>query len=128
MHRREEQSTRRRVRLLFVSCVPIAFSMAGCLTIEQMAPPVGPEFVTMGTNGVTRAVLERGRQVYLSDCTRCHSVEPINRYSADRWRAIIERMGPESKLDESRMTALEAYILAAHKVLAGEPARNNTTE
>ena len=128
MHRREEQSTRRRVRLLFVGCVAIAFSIGGCLTIEQMAPPVGPEFSTMGMNGVTRAVLERGREVYLSDCTRCHSVEPIDRYSVDRWRAIIERMGPESKLDESRAAALEAYILAAHKVLAREPARNNTTE
>ena len=116
------------MRLLFVGCVAIAFSMAGCLTIEQMAPPVGPEFLTMGTNGVTHAVLERGSEVYLADCTRCHSVEPINRYSIERWRAIIERMGPESKLDESRTAALEAYILAAHKVLAGEPARNNTTE
>ena len=127
MHTKEDKWTRRFIRLLFAGGVGITFTLLGCLTIEQMAPPVGPEFSTMGMNGVTRAVLERGREVYLSDCTRCHSVEPIDRYSVDRWRAIIERMGPESKLDESRAAALEAYILAAHKVLAREPARNNTT-
>lgn len=121
MHTKENQRTRRLVRLLFGGGVGITFTLAGCLTIEQMAPPVGPEFSSIGTNGATRAVLEGGREVYLSDCTRCHSIEPINRYSIDRWRAIIERMGPQSKLDVSRTAALQAYILAAHKVLAREP-------
>ncbi len=110
------------MRLLLASGVSITLTFAGCLTIEEMAPPVGPEFSSIGTNGATRAVLERGREVYLSDCTRCHSVEPINRYSIDRWRTIIERMGPQSKLDKSRTAALEAYVLAAHTVLALEAA------
>ena len=104
--------------LLFAGGVSITLTFAGCLTIEQMAPPVGPECSRIGRNGVTLAVLERGREVYLSDCTRCHSVEPIDRYSLDRWRAILERMGPQSKLDESRTAALQAYVLAAHTVLA----------
>ena len=110
------------MRLLFAGGASITLTFAGCLTIEQMAPPVGPEFSRTGTNGVTLAVLERGREVYLSDCTRCHSVEPIDRYSIDRWHAIIERMGPQSKLDESRTAALQAYVVAAHSVLSLEAA------
>ena len=108
--------------MLFVCGVSITLTFAGCLTIEEMAPPVGPEFSSIRTNGATRAVLERGREVYLVDCTRCHSVEPISRYSIDRWRAIIERMGPQSKLDESRTAALQAYVVAAHTVLSLEAA------
>ena len=113
---------RNRARLLFAGGVGVTLTLAGCLTVEQMAPPVGPEFSRIGMNGVTLAVLERGREVYVSDCTRCHSVEPIGRYSMDRWHAIIERMGPQSKLDDSRTAALQAYVGAAHIVLAREAA------
>jgi len=95
----------------------LTLAMTGCLTVEQMAPPVSPEFSLNGTNVVTLAALEEGRDVYLSDCTRCHSVEPIDRYSIDRWNDIIERMGPRSRLDETRTGALRAYIVAAHTFL-----------
>ena len=101
----------------------IALGLVGCLSIEQMAPPVGPAFSRVAmTNGTTMSLLETGREVYLRDCSRCHSIEPINRYSLDRWRDIILRMGPESNLDESRTVALRAYVLAAHKVLAQQVA------
>ena len=111
------------MRLLLASGVSITLTLAGCLTIEEMAPPVGPAFLRTGTkNGVTLSILERGREVYLADCTRCHSVEPISRYSKTHWHTIIERMGPLSKLDESGTAALQAYVLAAHTVLAIETA------
>ncbi len=105
------------MRLLLASGVCITLIFTGCLTIEQMAPPVGPEFSRSGMSGISLALLERGRDVYVSDCTRCHSVEPIDRYTVDRWRTIIARMGPLSKLDKSSTAALEAYVFAAHTVL-----------
>ena len=109
------------IRVAFTGGVTlsIALGLAGCLSIEQMAPPVGPKFAraTM-ISGTTMSLLATGREVYLRDCSRCHSIEPINRYSPDRWRDIILRMGPESKLDESRTAALRAYVFAAHEVLA----------
>ena len=111
------------MRLLLASGVSLTLTFAGCLTIEEMAPPVGPEFLRTRTkNDVALSVLERGREVYLADCTRCHSVEPISRYSKNHWHTIIKRMGPLSKLDESRTAALQAYVLAAHTVLAIETA------
>ncbi len=94
--------------------------LAGCLTVDQMAPPVGPEFSRVNVDGVTLALLERGREIYLQDCTRCHSVEPINRYSQDRWHLIIERMAMQAKMGESQKDALKAYVLAAHRVLTEE--------
>lgn len=108
-------------RLTFTGVVTLslALGLVGCLSIEQMAPPVGPKFagVTM-TSGTTMSLLATGREVYLRDCSRCHSIEPIKRYSLDRWGGILLRMGPEAKLDESRTAALRAYVFTAHKVLA----------
>ncbi len=92
---------------------------AGCLSLEQMAPSVGPEFTTASRErSIAMATLEQGRNVYLTDCTRCHSAEPISRYSAPQWGDIVGRMATESKLDESHTAALRAYVLAAHDVLA----------
>lgn len=123
MYTKDNVWTKNHMRLLFVVGTFITLTLTSCQTIEQMAPPVGPEFSRTGTNVVSLAALKRGREVYLSDCTRCHSVEPINRYSKDRWRTILERMGPQSKLDESRTDALEAYVFAAHTVMAMEAAQ-----
>ncbi len=90
-----------------------------------MAPPVSAEFerITIQT-GVTMSALERGREIYMSDCTRCHSIEPIDRYSADRWRDIISRMSLEAKLDDRQTAALQAYVLSAHEVLERRPPMN----
>lgn len=109
---------KKQLRLLFVGITCFTLAFAGCLTIDEMAPPVGPKFSRIEDRGVKLAVLKQGREVYLTDCTRCHSVERIDRYSIDHWHAIIERMGPQSKLDDSRTAALKAYIFAAHSVLS----------
>ena len=61
-----------------------------------------------------------GRRLYLEDCARCHSVEPISRYSESRWRKILPRMGEESKLDPAEQEALNAYVLAARSLLSQE--------
>lgn len=108
------------MRLSLAGGACIILIATSCITLEEMAPSVGPRFSIGGRSAASLAVLEQGREVYITDCTRCHSVEPINRYTSDHWRKILERMGPQSKLDESRSSALQAYILAAHTVLTAE--------
>ena len=94
---------------------------AGCMTLEQMAPPVGVELQRVAArHQVDVPALEVGRRVYLSDCARCHSVEPISRYSRSRWREILPRMGKESKLSAEEQAALNAYVMAAHAFLNQE--------
>ena len=103
----------------------LAVVFSGCMTIEEMAPTVGPEFAQRDvSNGSSLIVLQEGRKVYLSNCSRCHSIEPISRYSRDRWRSIVVRMAPESRLDAASTEALEAYVLAAHNVLERRSASN----
>ncbi len=107
----------RQIYWLFACCLSGTWILAGCLTVEQMAPPVGPQFSRIASSDVSLAVMKLGRDVYIQDCTRCHSIEPIDRYTEDRWRDIIDRMGLQSKLDESRIEALRSYILVAHNVM-----------
>ena len=110
------------MRLLLASGVSLTLTFAGCLTIEEMAPPVGPEFLRTRTkNDVALSVLERGREVYLADCTRCHSVEPISRYSKNHWHTIIARMGPPTKVEEASTAALPPYCLHTNLRLTPDP-------
>ena len=102
---------------------------AGCMTLEQMAPPVGVELQRVAArHQVDVPALELGRRVYLFDCARCHSVEPIGRYSKSRWREILPRMGRESKLDAEEQAALNAYVMSAHTYLEQELTRLASAE
>ncbi len=99
---------------------------SGCMTLEEMAPPVEGGFqVIAARHSVDTTTLQLGRQIYLSDCVKCHSVEPIGRYSAGRWRKILPRMARETKLDEQRTEAVDAYVTLA-RVLLDEVAKTES--
>ncbi len=107
-----------RNRTVFALAVVVGLNilppLSGCQTLEQMAPPVGPDFLVVAAQrGMEPTTLEAGRQLYITDCARCHSVEPISRYSAARWRQILPRMARETKLDDSEKAAVEAYVMTA---------------
>lgn len=90
----------------------------GCLSIDQIAPPVDPILQEIGRrDGIDAERLEAGRRIYLTDCARCHTPEPIGRYSAEKWQSILPRMFLETKLDEGREATLQAYVQAARAVI-----------
>ena len=114
-------------RIVFTLAVVTGLGMfplfSGCMTLEEMAPPVGDEFQRIAArHRVDVTTLEFGREIYLSECVRCHSVEPIGRYSAERWREILPRMSLETKLDERQTDAVETYVRMA-RVLLEEKAK-----
>lgn len=92
----------------------IFFCLPGCMSLEQMAPPVE----TLTTSSHSPDVLSRGRRLYITACAKCHNVEPIGRYSADRWREILPEMAEESNLGPSQLADLQAYVLEAHRSIA----------
>lgn len=79
-----------------------------------MAPPVGPQLLAVAeSRGHDGATLERGRRIYVTKCAACHSIEPIGRYSAEQWRALLPDMVAQTKLDAKETADVEAYLLTA---------------
>lgn len=114
------QCTRNRVvsTLAIVTGLGALPLFSGCMTLEQMVPPVGEDFLVVAAQrGMEQTTLELGREIYLSDCVKCHSVEPIGRYSADHWREILPRMSREAELDDQRSAAVDAYVTLARALL-----------
>ncbi|MBI1369847.1 MAG: hypothetical protein GC162_14475 [Planctomycetes bacterium] len=108
------------VAQLVLRCA-IAFSLlgglCGCLSIEQMAPPVERLAASGSIADAEASMLHRGRRIYLTACAKCHTIEPIDRYSREKWLKILPEMIEESKLDEARASEVTRYILAAHELM-----------
>ena len=94
--------------------VSALLAFVGCMSIEQMAPPVDSLLAAAGQpEGHDLAALQRGREVYLTTCVSCHAPEPIGRHSAARWREILPKMAEEAHLAGRRYDDVQAYVLTA---------------
>lgn len=109
-------STRCAALALAAAC---ALTAAGCMSIDEMAPPVaGPVAQAAARRGVDLRTAMAGRQVYLEQCSRCHTIEPIGRYSASKWRSVLPEMAIEARLGDEQLASLRAYVLTAREVIA----------
>jgi mono/diheme cytochrome c family protein len=90
-------------------CLSIAGLIAGCVSIEQLAPPVD---VTWAGQSQDMASLQRGRQIYITQCARCHVVEPVRYYSKEKWAVILPKMVLEAKLTGPEGADVREYIHA----------------
>jgi mono/diheme cytochrome c family protein len=88
--------------------------VAACSGLDTGVPPVA----SLGTAAAS-ADVARGRQLYVTSCAKCHSPEPVRRYSAADWqKRILPEMAELTKLTAAETAAVEAYVLA---VLAESP-------
>lgn len=80
----------------------------GCMDATKIAPAV----VDLGSN-LNIDMLQRGRNLYLNRCTKCHNAYQISRYPLQEWREdILPEMAEESMLSVEEESALTAYIEA----------------
>ncbi len=87
----------------------VSLVLASCAGIETVAPPAAK----LAARGRDTAQLEAGRVVYLENCTRCHTPEPVRKYTAAQWPGIIAEMADQTKLTPEQHRAVLAYVLAA---------------
>ena len=97
---------------IFILLVPVIW--AGCMSIDQIAPPVTPGMARHGS----AATLQRGRELYTGRCTACHTPQPVAKYGAAKWGEILVEMSDEAKLSKTDEAAVVAYVLAARQVTA----------
>lgn len=95
-----------RVLLVFA-----ALMGGSCVSLEQAAPRAEtlPAQARMGSP----AQLAQGREIYVTKCAKCHSVEPVRKYPAEKWQhQILPEMEEETKLSASEVAAVRAYVMS----------------
>ncbi len=94
--------------------------VTGCQTIEEIAPQAAWLGGVAG-GGASPAVLESGRHLYLTRCTKCHTAEPVRDYSAQEWRELMPEMAQDAKMTAEEEAAVLAYVLAARQFVPAVP-------
>ncbi len=84
--------------------------LGGCVSIEQIAPPIGPALLSVSPVANTTE-LELGRHLYLTKCAKCHTPEPIHDYTRSEWQEILIEMNEETNLNAEEARAVELYVM-----------------
>ena len=79
----------------------VAAAVVGCQT------PGGPHVSDVET--------EPGKRIFYGKCAACHVPEPIENYSPQKWREIVDHMAPRAKLSVAEENALLRYILSVRE-------------
>ena len=61
------------------------------------------------------ALVEAGKTVFATKCTKCHPAKTVENYTADRWAGILKAMIPKAKLDETEAAQVTAFVTANAK-------------
>jgi mono/diheme cytochrome c family protein len=102
------------------AAVAALLTAIGCATIDELAPPVGVLTLSQGESmGVPAENLERGRLIYITQCARCHSPEPVTGYTEAQWRETLPRMSHEAVLTSQETADVRDYVLVTLRALAG---------
>ena len=92
--------------------------IAGChsVSVEQLAPPV--DRITVDPSNVGQ--YQRGREIYVGRCAKCHAVKAVNAYAAQDWASrIMPKMAKNAKLTPEEKETVLAYVLAARESAPG---------
>ena len=84
------------------------FLTAGCVSLEQAAPPVATLGLSWSDKKLAR--MEQGRDIYVTRCAKCHSAEPIKKYSQMEWEKIMPKMSVKTKLTFTEDALVRDYV------------------
>jgi cytochrome c5 len=94
----------------------LACAMLLALGCAETLPPVATADVTRAQSAwpkTTLADLERGRDLYRSRCTECHSLYSPGTYAPDRWPKLVKEMTDKARLDEAETRDVTRYLTIA---------------
>jgi hypothetical protein len=61
------------------------------------------------------AMIEAGKVVFNTKCTKCHAAKTVENYTVERWAGILHSMIPKAKLDETESAQVTAFVNANAK-------------
>ena len=85
-----------------------ALTLGACASLEERAPTVA----MLAVSTPSPRELGAGREIYVTKCARCHSVESVRKYSPAQWDEIMPDMAEKTKLYPAAAAAVNAYVRA----------------
>ena len=108
------------MKKVFALSVIIILIAAAChkkaVPVVSTPPPAEPVAATTpAVAAVDPAMLEAGKVVFNTKCTKCHPAKIVENYTTEKWVGILQAMIPKAKLDETESAQVTAYVNANAK-------------
>ncbi len=100
-------------RCIWIGGVLLTSMVVGCAMIDELAPPVDEVMLRRSDlHDQSRAVLQGGRDLYITRCARCHSPEAVTAYTREQWSSILPRMAEKARLSVEEQLVVKEYVMA----------------
>jgi mono/diheme cytochrome c family protein len=78
---------------------------------SQTSTNTTPVTETAKTDAAHAALVEQGKGIYTTKCSKCHATKDVTAYTPARWDGILKSMIPKAKLDEAESQQVTAYVM-----------------
>ncbi len=62
--------------------------------------------------GTTTMELKQGYNIYIDQCTDCHRLKKLKKYTEEEWLKVMPKMGRKAHLDSTQYASVLHYILS----------------
>ncbi|MCX6272368.1 MAG: hypothetical protein NTU44_14370 [Bacteroidetes bacterium] len=100
----------RKVCLSMVMSIVLLLSVMSCKKDSTNTNSLYTPTLADTTATATLAELQQGRQLYIDNCGKCHTLYNPDSYSATQWKAFISNMAPKTNLTSSEITLVSKYV------------------
>ena len=76
---------------------------------------VGLAVLLMGRPALAQ---ESGAEIWGRTCNKCHRAQPVNKYQADEWRAIMRHMALNARLTPAEEEAVTEFLMSVARPVA----------
>lgn len=102
------------MKKVFVLSVLIVFIAAACH--KKAVPSSSTSAATSApAPAPDPAMVEAGKTVFNTKCTKCHAAKVVDNYTVDKWNSILKSMIPKAKLDDTEAAQVTAFVTAGAK-------------
>lgn len=70
-----------------------------------------PVTETAKTDAAHVALVEQGKGIFTTKCSKCHATKDVTAYTPTRWEGILKNMIPKAKLNEAEAQQVTAYVM-----------------
>jgi mono/diheme cytochrome c family protein len=70
---------------------------------------------------------ESGAEIWGRTCNKCHRAQPVNKYQADEWRAIMRHMALNARLTPAEEEAVTEFLMSVARPVVDASADRSET-
>ncbi|MCF8409052.1 MAG: hypothetical protein K9G36_08780 [Crocinitomicaceae bacterium] len=97
------------MRKISLLVLVVSATLASCSKGTVSSVSEQPVDVRSTTSDITAATL------YAEQCSKCHSLEPREKYTVNQWKRIVPDMAKKANLDSNQEATILRYVLEAAK-------------